>query len=66
MTEFKNKTKKDLIKELQSQKDALQSFRFGGAGSKTRNVKEGRNIRKNIARILTEINAQARASISTK
>ncbi len=61
MTEFKNKSKKDLFKTLNEKKDALQNFRFGGAGSKSKNVKEGKNIRKDIARILTEINSQVRA-----
>ncbi len=61
MTEFKNKSKKDLFKTLNEKKDALQDFRFGGAGSKSKNVKEGKNIRKDIARILTEINSQVRA-----
>ncbi len=61
MTEFKNKSKKDLFKTLNDKKDALQDFRFGGAGSKSKNVKEGKNIRKDIARILTEINSQVRA-----
>ena len=59
MTEFKDKNKKDLIKTLNEKKDSLQSFRFGGAGSKSRNVKEGKSIRKDIARILTELNTQA-------
>ena len=62
MTEFKNKNRKDLMKTLHEKKDALQSFRFGGAGSKSRNVKEGRDIRKDIARILTELNTQTKAS----
>ena len=62
MTEFKDKNKKDLIKTLNEKKDSLQSFRFGGAGSKSRNVKEGKSIRKDIARILTELNTQARAT----
>lgn len=69
MTEFKNKSKKDLIKTLNEKKSALQSFRFGGAGSKSKNVKEGKNIRKDIARILTEINSQVKTengNIDTK
>ena len=64
MSEFKNKNRKDLMKTLHEKKDALQAFRFGTAGSKSKNVKEGRNLRKDIARILTEITTQTKASIS--
>lgn len=40
-------------------RESLRKFRFGISGSKTRNVKEGRNTRKHIARILTELNRRA-------
>lgn len=66
MTEFKDKNRKDLMETLYEKKDSLQAFRFGGAGSKSRNVKEGRNTRKDIARIMTELTAQTKASVSTK
>ena len=65
MTEFKDKNRKDLMKTLHEKKDSLQAFRFGGAGSKSRNVKAGRNTRKDIARILTELTAQTK-NISSK
>ncbi len=55
MKELTNKTIKDLLKMLGEKKEALQAFRFGGAGSKVKNVKEGKNIRKDIARIMTAI-----------
>ena len=42
--------------------EALQAFRFGGAGSKVKNVKEGRNLRKDIARILTAISSITRSA----
>lgn len=57
MKDLNVKSKKDLLKMLNDKRDSLQSFRFGGAGSKVKNVKEGRNIRKDIARILTALNA---------
>ncbi len=56
MSEFTEKTKKDLEKILMDKNKALQEFRFNTSGSKNRNVKEGRNIRRDIARILTELN----------
>jgi ribosomal protein L29 len=57
MSEFKNKTEKDLTKLLMEKRKALQAFRYSITGSKTRNVKEGKGIRKEIAQIMTELNA---------
>jgi len=54
--DLKNKTEKELIALINKDRGKLRNFKFGIAGSKIRNVKEGRNIRKDIARILTEIN----------
>lgn len=59
MNEFKGKNKKDLIKTLSEKKADLQKFRFGSSGGRTKNVKEGYNLRKDIARIMTELHAQA-------
>jgi len=56
MKDLKNTSDKDLSKELSKRKQTLSSFRFGIAGSKSKNVREGRNLRKDAARILTEIN----------
>lgn len=53
--ELKNKTEADLKKLLLEKKEALRVFRFGTTGSKTKNVKEGREIKKDIARIMTVI-----------
>jgi ribosomal protein L29 len=53
---YTGKTKEDLVKALYEKRESLRSFRFGEAGSKTRNVKEGSALRKEIARILTELN----------
>ncbi|MEN9649228.1 MAG: Ribosomal protein [Candidatus Parcubacteria bacterium] len=61
MTDFKGKNKKDLVKTLIEKRDALQSFRFNIAGARTKNVKEGRSIRKDIARIETELTSIAKA-----
>lgn len=58
MTDFKGKNEKDLKKELSSKRKSLREFRFGLAGSKVRNVKEGKAIKKDIARILTELNSK--------
>lgn len=58
MKDLKNKTEKDLIALVSEKREALKAFRFGVAGSKTRNVKEGRGIRKDIARVLTEMHSR--------
>lgn len=58
MTTLQGKTDIDLAKALNEKREALRKFRFGISGSKTRNVKEGRDIRKEIARILTELNGR--------
>lgn len=50
---------KDLRKLISEKKDALQAFRLGNSRSKTKNVKEGREIRKDIARIMTVMNQES-------
>ncbi len=56
--EFSKKSEKDLLKELSGKRNVLREFRFGLAGSKTRNLKEGKEIKKDIARILTELRSR--------
>lgn len=53
--DLKEKNEKDLQKMLKDTREELRKFRFGQSGSNTRNVKEGQKLRKEIARILTEI-----------
>ena len=52
------KTPADLTRLLAEKREALRSFRFGAAGAKSKNVKEGQLIRKDIARIMTVLNAK--------
>lgn len=56
MKELKKKTEKELEKMLNDKREALRVFRFGMSGSKLKNVKEGHNLRVEIARILTTLN----------
>jgi len=58
MSSLKTKKDTDLNKELANKKRLLREFRFGVAGSKIKNIKEARNLRKEIARILTEMNSR--------
>ena len=59
MKDITNKTPGDLNKLIAEKREALRAFRFGSAGSKTKNVKEGRTIRKDIARMMTELGKKA-------
>jgi ribosomal protein L29 len=58
MTDFKKYSVEDLHKEISQKREALRSFRFGGAGSRTRNVREGRTLKRDIARMMTELTAR--------
>ena len=51
--DFKTKSEVELKKALSEKRDSLTKFKFGISGSRTKNVKEGRNTRRDIARILT-------------
>jgi len=65
MNTFAKKSDADLHKELTEKKSDLQRFRFGMAGSKTRDVKRGRDLHRDIARILTELSRRHRESSNT-
>lgn len=45
----------ELMKMLGEKRESLRAFRFGATGGKTKNVKEGKTLRREIARILTEL-----------
>lgn len=62
MKELKKKSVKDLYKILEEAREGLREFRFGSAGSKTRNVKKGRNLRRVVAQTLTELNIRVKSS----
>lgn len=55
MSELKSKKTEDLTKLLTEKREAIRMFRFGISGSKVKNLKEGANLRKHIARIMTEL-----------
>ncbi len=58
MSEFKMKKTEDLHKLLEEKREALRMFRFGLSGSKVKNLKEGMNLKKEIARSMTELRAR--------
>ena len=57
MKEFKNKTIEELRNLLREKREVIRGFRFAISGSKNKNIKEGREARVSVARILTQINS---------
>ena len=49
------KSDKNLAQELRDMRESLRVFRFGASGGKAKNPHEGQTLRKEIARILTEL-----------
>lgn len=62
MADFTSQDTGALQKLLADKRESLRTFRFGAAGSRSRNVREGRETRKEIARILTELRSREIAS----
>lgn len=56
--EIKGKSSDELSKILSEKRASLSSFRLGQSGSKSKNIREGRVLKRTIARILTEMRAQ--------
>lgn len=59
--ELKTQSTENLLRTVAEKREALRVFRFGGAGSRVRNVREGRNVRREIAQILTEVKSRQTA-----
>ncbi len=55
MSDYTNKSREELNRLITDNRSKLQAFRFAMAGSKGKNVKEGKNLRKEIARAQTEL-----------
>ena len=55
---FKEMTKEELKKELTSLKENLRVIHFKAEGSRSKNVKEAGTLKKQIARVLTELNTK--------
>jgi ribosomal protein L29 len=53
LKDLRKKTVGELEKELKDKVELLSSFRLGISNSKVKNVKNGKNLRKEIARIHT-------------
>lgn len=55
MKELKEKNEAELVKLVAEKREELRKLRFGVAGSAMRNVHAGKNLRREIARMLTEL-----------
>jgi ribosomal protein L29 len=58
MATLKDKKVEDMQSQVRDLREAIRVFRFGAEGSRSRNVREGRMKRREIARLLTEINSR--------
>ena len=58
--EYDKKNEADLQKLLGDKRKAVQQFRFDVSGSRIKNLREGRNLRRDIARILTSLRAKVK------
>ena len=56
--ELREKTEVELRALLKDKREALRKFRFEMAHSKTKNTKEAREIKKDVARVLTLLSAR--------
>lgn len=59
MSDYSKQDIPELQKALADKRESLRSFRFSISGSRARNVREGRELRKDIARIMTELRSRA-------
>lgn len=57
-TIYNGRSKDELTKAIADKREDLRSLRFGAAGSKNKNVKALKALRKDIARALTALSAQ--------
>ena len=62
MSGFSKQDIPELQKLVADKREALREFRFGGAGSRARDVRAGRTLRREIAQLLTELRARELAS----
>lgn len=60
--EVQQKSDSDLVKYIREKREELRSLRFGASGSGVRNTQSIKNVRKEVARSLTELARRNRES----
>lgn len=58
MKDLIKKTENELKQMLKEKREALRVFYFVSSSGKSKNIKEGSNLKKEIARIMTVLNAK--------
>lgn len=58
MADITKKGIPEMQKEVTDLREALRTLRFAAEGSRSRNVKEAKTKRREIARLLTEMNSR--------
>lgn len=65
MSDHTSSSTKELQKAVVDNREALRVIRFGGAGSRSRNVRATRMLRRETARVLTELRARDLSAYKT-
>jgi len=60
-TDITKKSTADLVKDITEKREGLRKIRFSTAGAGAKDVMKVRNTRKEIARLLTELNVRKSA-----
>ena len=60
MNEINKQSDKELEKLLFDKRAAIRQFRFDMSGSKAKNLKDGANTRKDVARIMTALSMRTK------
>lgn len=66
MKEIQSKSDKDLATYINEKREAVRQFRFTMAGSRTRNVRQVRADKKEVARALTEQTKRTKAAANAQ
>lgn len=66
MENLKGMKENELKKKLADLEEDIRILRFKAEGSKSKNVKESATLRKQIARVLTEINSGVKSESRSK
>ena len=64
--ELMEKSEADLVKHIRESRESLRKLRFEGAGSGMRKTHAIRDMRKEIARALTELNRRTQVAVVEK
>ncbi len=64
-TDYKKMSDADIAKAHTEAKKTLMEFRFGTSSRQTKNVKEPKMIKKNVARMMTEMTARKNNAIKS-